>query len=221
MHTTLFCTLQFPKLQLYTSDAHKLRGYFGNLFRERSPLLHNHFEEGGLRYAYPLVQYKVIERVPMLVGLEEGAKLLVELFTEVNELNISGKIYSIQEKQIDFQTCTVGVAEELYEYQFKTLWMGLNQKNYTRYQALPEAERPALLNKILTGNILSLFKGLQHRTEKQILVKTKLQEKQSQFKGQRMLAFRGSFTTNAQLPGFVGLGKSPARGFGTISPANL
>lgn len=218
MHKTAFCTLRFPELQLQTSDAHKLRGYFGNLFRERSPLLHNHFEEGGLRYAYPLVQYKVIDRIPMLLGLEAGAELLVELFMQIKELNISGKVYPIQEKQIEFQTCDIGVGEELYEYQFKTLWMALNQKNYLRYQKLTEAERPQLLNRILVGNILTLFKGIKHRTKERLLVKTKLQEKQTHFKGTRMLAFTGSFTTNAYLPNFVGLGKSPARGFGSIIP---
>lgn len=216
MHTTLFCTLRFPELRLRTSDAHKLRGYFGNLFRERSPLLHNHFEEGGLRYAYPLVQYKVVRRTPMLIGLEEGAKLLVELFTQIKKMDIGGEVYPVGEKQIEFQTCPVGVEDALYTYRFETLWMGLNQKNHLRYQELPQEERPALLNKILVGNILTLFKGIEHHTEKRVLVTTKLHEKQTQFKGKRMLAFRGSFTTNALLPRYVGLGKSPARGFGAI-----
>ena len=52
--------IKFPEISLKTRDAHKLRGYFGNIFKEHSPLLHNHFEDGTNRYAYPLVQYKVI-----------------------------------------------------------------------------------------------------------------------------------------------------------------
>ena len=71
--------IRFPGIHLETRDAHKLRGYFGNLFKEHSPLLHNHFEDGQLRYKYPLVHYKVIQEVPMLVGLNEGAALLTEL----------------------------------------------------------------------------------------------------------------------------------------------
>ena len=55
--------IQFPDIRLQTRDAHKLRGYFGNLFKEQSPLLHNHFQDGSTRYAYPLVQYKVINVV--------------------------------------------------------------------------------------------------------------------------------------------------------------
>ncbi len=53
-------TIRFPEIQLQARDAHKLRGYFGNLFKEHSPLLHNHFEDGSLRYKYSLVQYKII-----------------------------------------------------------------------------------------------------------------------------------------------------------------
>ena len=75
--------IRFPEIALATRDAHKLRGFFGDLFREHSPLLHNHFEDGSLRYAYPLVQYKVIDGVPMLVGFGEGSRLLIELFIKI------------------------------------------------------------------------------------------------------------------------------------------
>ena len=68
--------IQFPEITLKTRDAHKLRGYFGNLFKEYSPLLHNHYETGELRYKYPLVQYKVLDKVPTLVAIKEGAQLL-------------------------------------------------------------------------------------------------------------------------------------------------
>ena len=83
-------TITFPEIALRTRDAHKLRGYFGELFREHSPLLHNHLEadeqhEGAVkfRYAYPLVQYKVLDRVPTLVGVGEGAGLLTQLFLQM------------------------------------------------------------------------------------------------------------------------------------------
>ncbi|GAB3029743.1 hypothetical protein [Spirosoma pulveris] len=76
-------TITFPEIALRTRDAHKLRGYFGELFKEHSPLLHNHLEadmpaeaDGAVavkfRYAYPLVQYKVLDQVPTLVGLGRG-----------------------------------------------------------------------------------------------------------------------------------------------------
>ena len=83
MKTIHTVTIQFPEIALATRDAHKLRGYFGRLFEEHSPLLHNHLEGGKLRYAYPLVQYKVLDQIPTLIGLEEGARLLIELFLKI------------------------------------------------------------------------------------------------------------------------------------------
>lgn len=65
--------IRFPEIELRTRDAHKLRGYFGNLFREKSALLHNHMEGGEFKYGYPKVQYKVIDSTPTLVGIADGA----------------------------------------------------------------------------------------------------------------------------------------------------
>ena len=81
-------TIKFPDISLHPHYAHKLRGYFGNLFKEKSPLLHNHFETGELRYAYPLVQYKIIDSIPLLLGINEGAELLIELFLKIKELQL-------------------------------------------------------------------------------------------------------------------------------------
>ncbi|MAN25796.1 MAG: DNA repair protein, partial [Mesonia sp.] len=62
------CRIKFPEIKLQTRDAHKLRGYFGNLFKQQSPILHNHYEDGRFRYKYPSVQYKIINKVPTLIG---------------------------------------------------------------------------------------------------------------------------------------------------------
>ena len=87
------CRIKFPEIKLQTRDAHKLRGYFGNLFKEHSPILHNHYDDGRLRYKYPIIQYKVINNVPTLVGIGEGAELLPKLFLKIKELDIDGKKY--------------------------------------------------------------------------------------------------------------------------------
>ncbi len=77
---------------MQTRDAHKLRGYFGNVFKEHSPLLHNHFEDGKNRYAYPLVQYKVIKIIPVLMGLSDGTKLLFDLFLKILEKHLLNQL---------------------------------------------------------------------------------------------------------------------------------
>jgi len=209
--------IQFPDIELQTRDAHKLRGYFGNLFKEHSPLLHNHYEDGSSRYAYPLVQYKVIDKMPVLLGFQEGADLLISLFLKIREIDIEGIHFPVLAKNIQQKQCELSVNKQLYNYLFKTLWMALNQENFKKYEDLDETNRVDFLNRQLQNNILSFYKGLSFRTDERIMVITRLEEKQTLFKNQTMLAFSGQFTSNAYLPEWSGIGKAVSRGFGTIS----
>ncbi len=209
--------IQFPDIELQPRDAHKLRGYFGNLFQEHSPLLHNHYADGSSRYAYPLVQYKVIDKVPVLLGFQEGADLLISLFLQIREIDIEGQRYPVLAKNIQQKQCELSVNKQLYNYSFKTLWMALNQENFKKYEELDVPDRAGFLNHQLQNNILSFYKGLSFRTDERIMVITRLEEKQTLFKNHSMLAFAGQFTSNAYLPKWTGIGKAVSRGFGTVS----
>lgn len=213
------CKVEFPEIELKTRDAHKLRGYFGNLFKEHSPLLSNHYEDGTFRYRYPLVQYKVLNHIPVLIGIKEGGELLTQLFLKINTLNIDNKVYPIQTKNISSSSCEIGFSEELHEYKFKTLWLALNQKNHKKYIALEkETEKEDMLKSILIGHVLSLFRNTEVELEKsqRLMAKVNVSQKQTKFKDKKMIAFTGSFIINAKLPNDLGLGKSVARGFGSL-----
>jgi hypothetical protein len=208
--------IQFPEITLATRDAHKLRGYFGDLFREHSPLLHNHFEDGRLRYAYPLVQYKVVDNVPALVGFADGADLLTQLFLKIKEIRIGTEVIPVLSKNISQKNLELTVNKGLYNYTFKTLWMGLNQKNFKFYLNLEENEQKKFLDKTVQNNILSFYKGVGFRISERILANGNYMEKQTLFKDKKMIAFSGRFSSNALLPGYTGIGKAVSRGFGTI-----
>jgi len=208
--------IRFPEIKLKTRDAHKLRGYFGNLFKENSALLHNHFDDGSLRYKYPLVQYKVVNNIPVLLGINEGGELLISLFLKISELNIDGVVFPVYHKNIENKNYKVAIVDDLFSYEFKTLYMGLNQKNYKIYIEANEADKKLLLKKTLTANILSFFKGIDYHAEEKIMLTAELNEKQTKFKDKNMIAFTGNFTTNVLLPDFIGLGKAVSRGFGCI-----
>lgn len=222
-------TVTFPEISLKTRDAHKLRGYFGDLFNAHSPLLHNHLEqeEGSdevkFRYGYPLVQYKVLGNVPTLVGLGEGAGLLTQLFLEIRELTIDhgrdeADHYPVLSKHIRHEQVVLGISDDLIEYRFETLWMALNQTNYRDYRRYPEAEQQAQLKRVMTGQLLALFRefDLWLDPHERIMVRLSVQERTTQFKNQTMVAFAGSFLTNVILPNGIGLGKAVSRGFGSI-----
>ncbi len=209
--------MKFPEIKLKTRDGHKLRGFFGNLFKEHSELLHNHYSDGSVRYKYPLVQYKVIKNIPYLIGIEEGGKLLLDLFLRIKSLNIEGTEYTINSKNIENKITEIGNFSVLNEYHFETLWMGLNQKNFQIYnQITEEKEKKNFLNRQLQNNILSFYKGINFQVKERIMVTGNFKEKTTKFKDKTMFAFSGNFVSNAILPYFVGIGKSVSRGFGTV-----
>lgn len=214
MHHTL---LHFPETRLTARDAHKLRGYFSALFGQRSDLWHNHRADGRPIYRYPLIQYKVVDGRPLLVGLGEGAQLLVQHFLEVRELDIDGLRLPVHSKQVRSSEQAVGADGALHRYQFESPWFALNQRNYPEYEQAAPAQRTALLQRLLTGHILAFFKGVGHWEEQQIMVLTEqLRPLTVRFKDQPMQMFRGSFVANVRLPDHIGLGKSVARGYGTV-----
>lgn len=216
MNEILQTIIRFPEIQLTTRDAHKLRGFFGDYFKTHSPLLHNHHEDGTLRYQYPLIQYKVIAKTPTLVALNEGAELLSSLFLKIDQIRLGDKAYPVSSKNIEQRKLSVGIGESLYEYQFDTLWMALNQQNHKEYVILTPDEKSEKLNRVLRNNILSFYKGAGIWLDDKVMTKGKFLEKETRFKDNKMLAFSGSFITNALLPAGIGLGKSVSRGFGTI-----
>jgi hypothetical protein len=81
---------------------------------------------------------------------------------------------------------------------------------------LPD-ERTSILKKVLTGNILSMAKGLGYWVDKPIETFIKLRPVEVNYKDKKMVGFKGGFMVNFVIPDHLGLGKSVARGFGTVA----
>ncbi|MFN0203187.1 MAG: CRISPR-associated endonuclease Cas6 [Bacteroidia bacterium] len=216
-HTTL---ISFPEISLLARDAHKLRGFFGNYFREASPLLHNHLEGGKLKYGYPLVQYKVLNKVPHLLGLNEGAELLRDLFLSMDKIEIEGQTFPVFAKNIRYQKEEIGIVEDLHTYHFETPWMALNEQNHALYLQYSEERQKDQIKGIAIRNLLNVLKDLGYPMSKEMprVLASFRQTKQMEtgFKNNKMLAFLGELTTNVLLPDYIGLGKSVSRGYGVI-----
>lgn len=209
--------IRFPDIRLQQREGHKLRGYFANLFKDRSDLFHNYsLEDGQNIYRYPLIQYKVIDKIPMLIGLNDGAVHLINIFLQTKELRIGENIYPVLAKNIEKTEVDTGVCEKLIIYGFKSPWFALNQTNFRKYSDYSPEQKKIQLEQILKQNILSFFKGIQYFEKERILVKLNIAQHQTKFKDIEMIAFKGSFTGNLILPDYIGFGKSVARGFGCI-----
>ena len=209
--------LQFPEIKLNRRDGHKLRGYFANTFGADSDLFHNHDQEGKNIFRYPKIQYKIVEGVPMMLGIGEGGELIVDRFLAIKEINIDGEAIELRQKNMKSEDFEVRMDGDLYGYRFVNPWLPLNQKNHAEYVELDAKKQKAKLQGILINNMISFFKSVGFQADERIMVHLDLEEARvAKFKNQPMLIFGGGFVSNVYLPNYIGLGKSVARGYGTI-----
>ncbi|MGC9514569.1 CRISPR-associated endonuclease Cas6 [Methanocrinis sp.] len=197
-------------------DGAKLRGFFATSFNEYA-LLHQHVTD-KLIYRYPLIQYKMLEEGPLILGINEGAEVLKEVYDKFDEIKLGESTYSIMERGVILRSEEFGCSQKIQSYRFATPWLALNQKNYDKYRRASREERRDLLRSILVGNILSASKGLGYVAKEHIRLEFgEITEEVCQLKDKKVTGIWGEFTTNFEIPELLGLGKSVSRGFGTVA----
>jgi len=212
--------LKILRLTLHSSapmigDATKLRGFFATHFNEYA-LLHQHVAD-KLIYRYPLIQYKMLEGAPLVLGIEEGAEVLKQIYDKFDEIKIGESKYSIMERGIALKQEEFGCTKEIISYRFATPWLALSQENHQRYISLDREERRALLRRILVGNLLSASKGLNYTALEHIRLDIgSIQARACNLKGVDVMGFGCEFMANFSIPDYLGLGKSVSRGFGAV-----
>ena len=207
-------------VRLYTDRHFKASG--GDLRRAvtalfpDNPVLHHHGRKGEVDYSLSQVRYLVLDGLPHLVGLGEGSEVLREIAGKISLLTVGQRHYKITGRDFIEDGVHIG-SGDLSSYISRTPWLALNQRNMTLFNQLKtDEDRCRLLENILTGNFLSLAKGLNMQ------IKTRLQTKIINFKCRRvntpvpMLGFKVQFVSNFLLPEFLGVGKMVSKGFGLM-----
>ena len=202
--------LRFP-------DGRALRGFFGNLYRNKPEFHHHH--GGELIYRHPLIQYKIVEDCALIVGLKEGAYLLKAL-PKLRCLELHHQDYAVLEQDLRTTAVSYGLTSDTICYRLATPWVGLNKKNHAEYLRIKHNRELVsnLLRKVLIGNILSMCKSLRYVAERKIEARPHFEESgRVKIKhGVEMIGFKGEFEVNFSIPDFWGIGRSSARGYGTV-----
>lgn len=208
-------TLTLASTRPIKGSASQLRGFFATKFNEYT-LLHQHNTD-QLIYRYPLVQYKIIEGIPTVIGINEGAEVLKEIYDQYDEIHLNGSVYEIMERGISVRNQEFGLADMTHHYCFITPWFALNQENYKRfYLAGGSVERNELLNKTLIGNLLSMSKSLDYQVPDKVICETDVRIRKGRQKDTNIMTFIGTFSANFHIPEYLGVGKSVSRGFGAV-----
>ncbi len=212
-------TIRF-KNPIYKDEIALLRGAVIQAMNNQADILfHNHIGE-QLRYSYPLIQYKRINRCAAIVCVNEGVDVVGQLFSSGSTVFQLGKReLQMEVDKIRALQYTIQLWGTLFTYQLRQ-WLPLNQENYIHYMELESlAQRSAFLEKILVGNLLSFAKGIHVFLEKEIKCSIIQMEEQYPvyYKGVKLLSFDVVFKSNLSLPDFVGIGKNASINCGTVT----
>lgn len=182
-------------------------------------LFHQHNADNGLIYQYPMIQYKSVQQKPSLLCLGEGVDEIHKFFGLRNwDVTIGEQKHILKIHRLDLNNITINIWEKQFHYSIQS-WLALNADNYKRYQSSDSlTDRIQILERLLTGNILSFAKGIEWRIERPVKVQIQelKAEKMIRYKGVPLMAFDVLFSCNVFLPNYLGLGKSASHGFGII-----
>jgi hypothetical protein len=205
---------------IYQTEIVGFRGAINQILStDTNVLFHNH-EGDSFRYSYPLIQYKRINKNAALVCINEGTEAVGLLLNKgtfectLGDRKVKLEIDSVKANQHLIQTW-----HSSFTYYLRK-WLPLNQGYYSEYQKLEGiAEKCQSLERILTGNILSLGKGLGIHFDKEIKCKITeiIDSKLIRHKNVKMQAFDIVFKSNVSLPDYIGLGKGASTGFGVVA----
>lgn len=192
-------------------SATQLRSYLGYKFAQETEF-HHHDDKP---YRYPLIQYKRVKDKLFVLGIDQFADVVQEKLAGLE--NICLKNIKLPVYNIIFTHKTHTITKDITEYNFTTPWIALNTDNYIKYNMLDKRFHINMLEKILTGNLLSMLKGLDCMIDYELYVKI------NQFRQIPIIAhkhsfsgFYASFVTNLSLPKYIGIGKSVSKGFGML-----
>ena len=198
------------------------RGAIAGLAGREHTLFHNHLGTDQFLYRYPVIQYKRIGTNPAIICVEEGVDAIHHVFSNQHwDIQLNDRAVTLRINDMRLHQFTLQAWEHTFRFRIRN-WLALNKANYDTYQQLTGlAERVTLLERILTGNILSMAKGLDWRIDRDVRVSIGSLSglRLLRYKDQMLASFDAEFSTNVFLPDFIGLGKGVSTGFGVVTRA--
>lgn len=187
---------------------------------EGNILFHHHVNDDKYLYRYPLIQYKSIRRQPTIICIEHGVDEIHKYFEKrswdirINDRQVEMKIAKLELNQFVLQ-----IWNRKFEYSIRN-WIALNQENLQKYSAMESlTDRISFLERTLTGNIISFAKGVDWTIDRQVELKILdfREPRTVKIKTNDLIGFNVTFSTNAFLPNYIGLGKAVSKGYGIVS----
>lgn len=207
------------KNKLSFREVPLFRGALLNKAQGDNTLFHDHIGD-KFRYSYPLVQYRTVDGYAAVFCLNEGINAVENIFGDTNQMEVRigrrNEMLVVDHKVCQYDDIAVIASPKTYcIYNY----LPLNQENYSLYMETDSiVERYSIIEKCLTGNILSFAKSLGVFFERQINLSLLdvIDKHELKYKNINMLGFSLKFKTDVLLPRYIALGKGVSLGFGII-----
>lgn len=202
------------------SELPLFRGAVIKALPHDSVLFHNHLGE-GLRYGYPLIQYKTIKGKAAIICIGKGTESVWDFFAGSNfDLTLgSRKVVAAVDAVNDVSTDITIADAVCHKYSIQS-WLPFNQSNYHQFKTTESlTKKIEMLNRILTGNILTMLKGVDIMLSDRLIVEIMSisEPKPVRYKNIKVLSLDATFQSNVSIPEHIGLGKHASLGFGTVT----
>lgn len=207
-------------------ELSKFRGAMAHKVGLENDWFHNHNNEDeqkeeSYHYRYPLIQYKLHRKRPLLLCIDRGVDEAHHFFTQSDwSLKIGAKQHDMHIHHLHLQEYNLHYWEQPKLYRLHN-WLALNSENYRAMKACRGLrERLELLERILRNHILKFYGAMGvHLEEKlEVYITDPLDLKRVSYKGIKKEAYTLDFETNVFLPNFIGLGQGSSVGFGVVKP---
>ena len=181
-------------------------------------MYHNHTEDNFF-YRYPFIQYKRIHKKAAIFTIDKGTEQIAKLLNASNfDLKLGEESETFTINRVIPGYYQIQEWDTKFHYYLRK-WIALNSENYIKYLELESVvEKTQFLQNILTGNILSMCKGIGITIAKQIeCIITHISEPvKVKYKGNSMMGFDVEFASNISMPDYIGLGKAVSMGYGMV-----
>jgi hypothetical protein len=168
-------------------------------------------------YRYPAIQCKQVKGELMLIGICQGAGFLLQMAEGDPEITMGNNRCAIASRDTEIRDEEFGITGGMYEYEFLTPWLALNQQHAKKFYDLNgKPVRDAFMQRILTANLNTLVKSLDYIPTEAPTCTAHVRFRREQIDCKNVMVFLGKFRTNLRIPDYLGIGQSVSQGFGTL-----
>jgi hypothetical protein len=203
---------------LVLEQAVGLRGYYAAAYGHTPAM--SRFLELSRAYRYPRLQYKVVDGRGLIMGFAEAAEVLAGL-PYPESLRLGRQDFAVSEVSSEQGHGSWGLCGGMKEYRWLTPWLILDEAGLAKYFRLksPPSQK-FFLESLMISNLLAISKELGCRVAGQITAEIgELKQVTIEIHGGHTMGFAGTFAANMEVPDYFGLGRSVARGYGTVRSA--